>query len=229
MRRFLGTALVVLLLSAAPAALAQERVLNYSTSVDPDFYVFDQTAFQRDANGERVRDEEGRFKLERQFVTLNVEASMECAVPPDGEQISFFLDGPRAHLRNASSQEIISTYLDLEPREFNLTWEQNELAGEWFVATQIQVEILSNAKPANTIEGNFTWFVDQVDIPEACPQEAWDSDVQNHFVIIPGFDFDPSDFEEIPDTPDGGRGIPAPGAVGLMAALGMAVALRRRH
>lgn len=228
MRHLIGTALIVLLLSAAPSALAQERVLTYSTSVEPDFYVFDQSAYQRDANGDRIRDEDGRYKLERQFLSLEVEARMECAAPPDGEQVAFFVEGPRAHLRNASTNEIISTYLDLEPREFNLTWQQDELAGEWVAVTQMQVEILSNAKPANTIEANFTWHIEQVDIPEACPQEAWDADSESHIVIIPGFDFDPDDFEEIPSGTDNGRGIPAPGIIGLLGALGLAVALRRR-
>lgn len=218
-----------LLLGVVPGTVAQERIIEYTTSVEPELYVFNQQAFQRNADGDRVRDNDGRYVLEPQYVTLSVEARMECVVEPSGEEAAFFADGPRVHLKNASTGKIESTYLDLEPRAFNLTWEQEGALGDWVAADVIQIRILSNAKPSKTIEAEFIWYIEQLDIPEACPQEAQAPDVTPHTIIIPGFDFDPEDFNLTEDQlPGNGKQTPAPGPLLALGAVGLAVALRRR-
>lgn len=227
--RVVAAVVLAALLIGVTGASAQERTIEYTTSVEPELYVFDQQAYQRDANGDRVRDEEGRYKLEPQYVTLHVEVRMECAVQPDGHEVAFFADGPRVHLKNASTNEVESTYLDLEPREFNLTWRQDQALGDWVASDVLQIQILSNAKPTSTIEGEFTWFIDRVDIPQACPQDSQAPDVTPHTIIIPGFDFDPDDFNLTEDDLPGGVETPAPGLALAVGAIGLAAAVRRRQ
>ncbi len=205
----------------------QAASLTGTTWTDPEEMTVNYNQFERDADGNTVRNEDGSLKRVEQTFTVHWDLELECASMQDaGDPWEVFAAniGEIAMTDSKTGEKAI--IFDLSPDQVTVNWTRDGPLDNWHAEGSLQVTIVNEqASPTDrTLE--YQWAANPW-IANSCASEDFEyaPEFLNQTIFLPGVGFGPGD--ETGDGDDDANGTPAPVVPAALALVAVALLKKR--